>query len=152
LIIKKNVIKIWNLQSFEKLREIDSSSIKYLEPISDEILISLRSSFSQNEKFKVEFLQIETGQLVKSIRLQYDVCCAKLLTDELIALGLRNGEIKIYNFKKEETIKTISKEKMKRSNDLFLLSNGNLISTSNNQIKYWKLFEENEFDLTNQIK
>ena len=42
-------------------------------------------------------MQVETGELLKSIKLEFDVECAKLLTDELIALGLKNGEIKLWS-------------------------------------------------------
>ena len=64
-----------------------------------------------------------------------------MLMDNLIAIGLQNGEIQIYNISKEETVKTISAH----SSYLFqlkYLSNGNLLSgDGKGEIKLWKIFE-----------
>ena len=96
-----NQIKIWSLVTYECIIafKCHSDSILCLELTLDGNLMSC--SFDE----KVKLWQIETGEELKSIEFDYYVCCIKILNDELVAFGLRNGQIKIYNFIKDETIK-----------------------------------------------
>jgi WD40 repeat protein len=134
---KDDKIKIWDLETYEKINEIDSyfSSIDYLESTSDGILLGI------SNKRTVKIWQIETGKMLKSLQFEFDVSCSKILNDELIALGLRNGEIKIYNFIKMDTIKTVLTDQS-YINHLCLLSHGNLLCESHGEVKYWKIFDE----------
>jgi WD40 repeat protein len=132
-------IKIWNIQTFEKNKKIDSkSSNDCLELSSDGILFIL--TWAKNTMY---LWQIETCQMLKSIKFEFDIYCFKILTDDLIAFGLDDGIIKVYNYNKMEKIKTISAGEYYSIDHLLLLSNGNLVSESNGEIKNIKIFEEN---------
>ena len=139
---KEKKIKIWDLKTFKKIKEIniDSnlSSISYLKPLSDRILLSC--CYYKNI---INLWQIETGQMIKSIELEFSVHSAKLLNDELIALAqrtTREGLIIIYNFIKMEKIIIMSAHESD-IDKLCLISNGNLVSLSDSQIKYWKMLD-----------
>ena len=41
--------------------------------------------------------QLETGKMLKSIDLKRVVSCVRLLNDDLIGVGLENGELLIYD-------------------------------------------------------
>ena len=132
-------IRVWNIETFQIIKEIDTNSllIDYLEAISDEVLLSFSSKLNT-----ANLWQLETGKMIESIKFEFDVSCVKLLNDELIALGLQNGEIKIHNFIKSETIKTISADNSS-IRSILLLSNGNLISCSKSYIKHLQIFDQN---------
>ena len=85
--------------------------------------------------------QIETGNLLKSIQFEYDVKCAKVLNEYLIAISFSNGEIKIYDLNKMKVIKSFTAHSTFIYR-LHLLSNGNLLSSSEKgEIKLWHLLE-----------
>ena len=135
----ENNIKIWNLVTFEcvKILEGHFSHIYQLELILDGILLSC--SFDKT----VKLWQIETGKEkeLKSIRFNYPVYCLKVLNENLLAIGLGNEKIQIYDLKKQRTVKIFSSHS-NIINQLNSLSYGYLLSGSDNgEIKLWKIFE-----------
>ena len=133
---KDKTIKIWNSVTFECIRifEGHSDGIYHIELTLDGNL------FSGSLDKTVKLWQIETGKLLKSIAFEHQVNCVKTLNEDLIAIGLQNGEIKLYDLSKGETIKTIPAH-----NTIFKLnfvSNTKLLSGSRDgEIKLWKIFE-----------
>ncbi len=130
-------IKIWNIDAIECLKVLEghSDTVYNLELTSEGNFLSCSSDQT------VKLWQIETDKLLKSINFNESVICVKMLTGNLMAIGLENGEIEIYNISKEETVKTISAH----SSYLFqvkYLSNGNLLSgDGKGEIMLWKIFE-----------
>ena len=107
--------------------------IWYLELTSKSNLLSC------SEDNTVKLWQLETGQILKSIEFDGPVYCVKNLNDDLILVGLYNGEIQIYSLEENKNIRTISAHSsyVYRLN---LLSNGNLLSGSGKgDIKLWKI-------------
>ena len=79
--------------------------------------------------------------MLKSMKFNSYIYCVKAITDELILIGLEKGEIQIYNFIKDETIKKISAHSS-AVRQLILLSNGDLLSISQSgEIIILKMFE-----------
>jgi WD40 repeat protein len=63
-----------------------------------------------------------------------------MINDHLIAAGLFNGQIKIYDLIKSETIKTISAHKSFVNRLKYLSSDGKLLSgAGKGEIKLWKI-------------
>jgi WD40 repeat protein len=131
-------IKIWNLENFNCIKKLrfHSDVISYLELTSDGNL--LRYSFNQT----VKFWQIETGQLIKSIKFTDTVCCVKILNEHLLAVGLFEGQIQIYNFKNNKIVIKIPAHYLAVWK-LLLLKNGCLLSQSiDYEIKIWKILDD----------
>jgi WD40 repeat protein len=131
-------IKIWNLATFECVKTLEGHSnyINYLE------LTSYRDLLSCSDDKTVKLWKIETGQILKLIQFNHPVNCVKTLNEDLIATALDNGEIEIYDLKKNEKIKTI-KEHSTAVFRLNLLSNGHLLSSDvSGQIKLLKIFDK----------
>ena len=102
-------------------------------------------SFSYDQKVKL--WQIETVQLLKSIKFTFTdtdtVYCVKILNENLIAVGSDNGLIQIYNFNNKEIIITIPAHKSP-VDELLLLKNGCLLSKSDDgEVKLWKILDDN---------
>ena len=134
---KDKKIKVSNLDTFECIKVLigHSDLVYYLELASDGRLFSCSSDRT------VKIWQIETGEELKSIQFDHRVYCVQSLNQNLIAVGLQNGEIEIYDFIIMKNIKTISAHST-YVHRLLLLSNGNLLSCSrDDEIKYWKLLE-----------
>ena len=136
-----DTIKIWNLQTFECIKVLDHSyKVSFLELTSDDNLLSF--SF---EDQTVKIWQIETGELLDLIDFEDidTVNCVKILNEHLIAVGLYEGQIKIYNFKNKEKIITIPVHQSPVV-ELLLLKNDCLLSQSEaGQIKIWKILDDN---------
>ena len=84
--------------------------------------------------------------MLRSIQFEEPLCCIKSSNEDSISVALENGEIQIYNYKKMETVKTISAHSscVKR---MCSLSNGNLVSGSeDSDIKLWELWFQWEFE------
>ena len=132
-------IRIWDLETCECIKVISHQSIEtilYLEFTLDGNLFS----FSWDQT--VNIWELKSGNLLKSIHFEYVVNFVQTLNDELIAVAFENGEIQIYNYRKEEIVKTISAHGSNVSR-LYLLKNGHLLSGSTNgDIKLWKLLEK----------
>ena len=127
-------IIIWCLETFECIKELcgHSATIYNLELTSNGILLS--SSLDAT----VKFWNLETGEMIKSIELYSPVYFSKVLTDELIAIGIGNGPIKIFDYKNNQYFDTITT--YSSINQIHLLSNGNLLSAwQNGKIKLYKL-------------
>ena len=76
-------------------------------------------------------------EFLKSIIFDHSVNCVKSLNYEFIVIGLKNGQIQVYNLEKSETIKFFSAHSF--AVYLLKLINNNLLSTSQNgQVKLWK--------------
>ena len=128
-------IKIWNLKTFEcvKLLVGHSDIVYNLELASNLNLLSC------SEDKTVKFWQIETGELLKSIQFDSPVKYLKKVRQDLIAIALNNGEIHIYDISNHVKVKSISAHST-YVNQLYLLSNGCLLSGSENgEIKLWKI-------------
>ena len=135
-------IKIWNLQTFEciKVLEGHSDDVSCLELTSDGNLLSF--SFGDQT---VKIWQIETGELLDLIDFEDidTVNCVKILNEHLIAVGLYEGQIKIYNFNNIELIITIPAHQSPVVK-LLLLKNGCLLSQSEDgEVKLWKILDSN---------
>ena len=140
------LIKIWNISSFECIKVLESHSdyVYFIENAFDEIFLSC----SGDQTIKI--WQKETFELIKSIKFDYPVFCVKMLNKDLIAIGLGDdnffsdnniGHIIIYDLEKMQVIKTINAHSTYIYR-LHLLSNGNLLSGSENGVlKLWKLLE-----------
>jgi WD40 repeat protein len=88
--------------------------------------------------------EIESGKILKLLKFDHPVCCAKKLKDDLIVVGLRNGEIQIYDLNNMELIINIKTHSYYEFfiNQLEILPNGNLLSASSGgEIKLWKIVE-----------
>ena len=122
-----NIIKIWNLKTFDCIRELEGHSdiIHYIESSSDG-----RSLFSCSRDGTVKIWQIETGELLKSIEPENSVRCVKNLNEDLMIMSIAYGHIQIYNFNKMEIVQTIKNHLSSDVGRLHLLKNGNLISIS----------------------
>jgi WD40 repeat protein len=144
-------INIWSLETFENIQHNEDS----FDNIFNFELTSNGNLLSCSRDKTVKLWELESGEFLKSIRFDQIAYCVKILNDELIAVGLRNGEIKIYNFNKEETIKTVLAHESYIDN-LYLLSNGNLLSQSYGEIKYWKIldntYDNDDFDDVYELK
>ena len=104
-------------------------------------LVSNGNLLSCSDDKTVKLWQIETGKMLKSIEFNYQVYCMRVLNKNLLAIGLQNGKIKIYDLSKKETVKTI-RAHSKYLYRLNVLSNGNLLSGSyNGEIKLWKILD-----------
>ena len=130
-----NKIKIWNIETFECVKVIES----YLNTIFNLELTANGNLLSCSYEKIVEFRHIESGELLESLQFDHPVKCIKTLNDELVAIGLQNGHIIIYDLNRMKEIKIISTHSSFIYN-LVLLSNGNLLSGSGEgDIKLWKL-------------
>jgi WD40 repeat protein len=130
-------IKIWNCETFECIKVLDghSDTIWFIATSSGNLL-------SCSNDNTVKLWQLETGQILRSIEFDEPVNCIKNFNDDLIVVGLNNGEIQIYSLDKKENVKTISAHSS-YVNRLHLLANGNLLSGSGNgDIKLWKIFDK----------
>ena len=85
---------------------------------------------------------------MESINFDNPICCVIKLNDDLIGVGLQNGDIVIYNTKRLKSIKRISAHteinQFRQGSviQMYLMSNGCLLSGSKNgEIKLWKIFE-----------
>lgn len=143
-------IKVWCLETYECIKELvgHTDLISCLELTSDgENLLS--SSKDQT----IKLWQLNTGKILKSIKLENHVWHTKVLNSDLIAVDVGTGlinEINIYSLSKMKTVK-----KFKAHHEslrgifhsvfivkLHLLSNGNLMSACvNGEIKTFKIFE-----------
>ena len=131
-------IKIWNLRTFEKFKEIESeSSINYLDLTSDGNLLSCSLEKT------VKLWQIETGKILKSVKFEKAVNFVKSLNEDLILVSIRWCEIQVYNFNKMEVVRTVSSSDHQSGiHHLYLLANGDLLSGSDDgEIKLWKMLE-----------
>ena len=132
-------LKIWNLLTFKRLHLIEGYGglASYLELTSDQNFLS----FSNN--ITVELWHTETGKLLKSNEFEDRVFCFKILNEDLIAVGLYDGSIKIYNINNMIIVITILAHES-AVKELILLKNGCLISQSDDgEIKLWKILDNN---------
>ena len=130
-------IKIWRLLTFECIKELvgHSNNILCLQLNSNGDLLSCSTDKT------VKIWQIETGEMLKSIEFSDSIYYFKVLTDDLLAVALSNGQIEIYNFNKMKSMKSITAH-TSLAYRLLLLSNGNLLgSFVNGEIKLFKLLE-----------
>ena len=106
-------------------------------------------SFSDGQ---VRLWQIDTGEILKSIEFNNEVCCLKALKEDLIAICTFNKKIIIYDLTQSSIIKSISPH----SSDVemfYLLSNGNLLSGSTNgEIKLLEMLDWFTNSLFNILK
>ena len=132
-------IKIWSLNhnnNYECLNVFQNHAdrISFLDlTLNDCNLVSC----SDDKSMKI--WEIETGKLLKSIQFDDIIYCIKVLDERLIAIGLFNGEIKIYDLVKDKCVKSFMAHTtfIYRLNSL---SNGNLLSASGKgEIKLWKI-------------
>ena len=140
----EKIIKIWSLEpSIECIKEIADHSNSNIE-------LNLNAgyilSYSLNKIIKLWHL--ETGELLESINFDDPICSVIKLNDDLIGVGLQNGDIVIYNTKRLKSIKRISAHteinhfRQGSVIQMYLMSNGCLLSGSKNgEIKLWKIFE-----------
>ena len=134
---KDNKIKIWNLETFECIKVLrgHSNYIFNLDLTSDGYL------FSCSTDKTVKSWRLETGELLKSIQFEHPVYYVKTLNEDLIAVALENGDIQIYNFNKEEIVKTILAHSFPVL-CLNLLKNGDLLCESaQGEMKLFKMLE-----------
>jgi WD40 repeat protein len=117
-------IKIWRIETLECINMIEG----HLDTIYNLELTSNGNLLSCSNDKTVKLWQIETGEMLKSIEYEHPVYCVKELNEDLIAVGLHNGEIQIYDLNKMENIKTISAHSSFLVYRLKVLSNGGLIS------------------------
>ena len=134
-------IKIWNIETFELINSIfkDSFSVNCFQ------LTSNGNLFSFLDGNTIKLWKIDTCELLNSIELYFEHSGyrVKALNEVLIAVGFRNGQIQIYNFKNKEIVITIPAHQS-AVNELLLLKNGCLLSRSENgEIKLWKIFDNN---------
>ena len=130
-------IKIWSIYTFECIKILagHSNTINSLEATANGRLISCSTDKS------VKLWQIETGKMLETIQFDCSVNCLKILTDDLIAIGLDSGKIQIYDLSKCKTLKIISAHVLNLF-QLNFLSNKNLMSVcGNGEIKLWKIFD-----------
>ena len=85
--------KLWDLEIFECTKEDKghSSVILYFDLTSDGLLLS----FSSDKTLRL--VKMDTNEPLRTIQLNHSVSCIKLLNDNLIAVGLHNGQIQIYD-------------------------------------------------------
>ena len=131
-------IKIWHLETFECVKVLDghSSDINCIELNSNDNLLSC------SEDRTIKLWQIETGQLLKSIKFDQIVNNIKSLNQDLISIALENGNIQIYNYHKMEIVKTIQAHSSYVYRLYYLSNDGHLVSGSEDgEIKMWTIFE-----------
>jgi WD40 repeat protein len=119
-------IQIWDLQTFKCIKQLKSYFNGYYLTqltINQDLL-----TFSGNE---IKLVQIETGDLLKSIKFDHSIFHVKSLNVDLIAAALENGDVQIYDLCDMEMVKSIQTDS-KGASDICLLSNGKLLSASTN--------------------
>ena len=130
-------IKIWNSKTFDCIKSLEghTNKINHLELLSNINLISC------SDDSTVKLWHIESGELLKSIQFNHWTNCAKVLNNNLLAISFSNGQIQLYDLNKMKTIKSL----LAHSSFVYrlhLLSNGNLLSSSENgEIKLSCLLE-----------
>ncbi len=129
-------IKIWNLDIFECLRVLEG----HLGAVYNLELTTEGNLLSCSDDETVKLWQIETGNLLKSIQFDYPVYCVKILTDNLFAIGLENGEIQINDWSKKESLDII-KAHTSLIHQLTVLPNSNnlLSGSGSGDIKLWEI-------------
>ena len=136
---KDNKIKIWDLETYKciKILEGHSDMVRYLEVTSDGDLLSC------SDDKTVKQWDIETGELLETFKFNHSILCVKALDDDLIAVGLQNGEMQLYSRDKMQNIKSVSFNNTTFIKRIHLLpTNGNfLIGLGNGEIKLVKIFD-----------
>ena len=138
------LIKIWSLETFECIKVINGDwyRINYIDFTSDGNL------FSCSKDGTIKVWQLETGKMLKSIDLKRVVSCVKLLNDDLIAVGLENGDLLIYDLKTNKTLHCLyscnrEEARWHSVNCIYFLSNGNLLhGCRSGGIRLFKLFDK----------
>jgi len=122
-------IKIWNLQTLKCINTLEGHSnlICCLELISNEFLLSC------SEDQTVKLWNINTGEVLNSIDFDHRVYSIKLFNNDLLSVGLGNGEIIIIN-NRLERIKCVSLYATLIC-QIHLMTNGDLLIGSENEIK-----------------
>ena len=137
----KNVIKLWDVDEFKKIRELvgHTNSIMCLELNLDGNLLS-----GSNDKL-MKLWNLETGVCLKTIIFDSHVYCIRPINSDLIAVGTsrkKGQNLIIYDIRNEQEIKNTV------SNDCYictidLLSNGFLVTgCGNGKIKLWKILDK----------
>ena len=121
---RENMIKIWNLETFDCIQTISKGEFQGICNLDLTSNGNLLTSSSSDKTVKL--WQIETGEILKSIQFQYEVFCLRTINENLIAVGLENGKIIIFDLNKMEIIKEISKRNLTDIYCLHILSNGNI--------------------------
>lgn len=138
-------IKIWNLETYECIQVLEghSEKIYYLELTIDGYLLSCSYDCT------VKLWEMESGKMLKSISFNKPVYCVKVVDENVIAVGLADGEIIIYDLNNNEKMKTMlpqwrSLPSSSSSNRLEILSNGSMLSGLNDGRLnlLWNVFEE----------
>ena len=130
-------IKIWSLKTYEcnKILEGHSDTIYFVNINSNGNLLSC----SMDKTLKL--WETETGEMLKSTEFKHQIFCIKILNEDLVAVGLQNGEIIIFDFNASIIINRF-RSQSSCVNRLYLLSDGDLISGSiDGQLKIWKIFD-----------
>ena len=131
------LIKIWSLDTFECINILEGH-LDYISCL--DLTLNDLTLISCSRDHTVKLWQLESGEMLNSIRFDSPVCSVKRLNHDLIAVGLCNGEIQIYDINKMYLIKTISAHSTFVFR-LYPLSNGDLLSGSGNgEIKLWTIF------------
>ena len=126
-------IKIWDLQTLKCIQTLDGHSnlICSLESITNEFLLSC------SEDQSVKLWNVNTGECLNSIDFDNRVYSIKLFNNDLVAVGLGNGDVIIINSQIEK-VKVISSAHESLICQIHLMMNGNLITGSEMDIKQWK--------------
>ena len=142
-------IKIWNLNSFECINELKGhlDRINNLELISNgNVIVSCSSDKS------IKLWNIKTGACLKTICFKSSVNYLKKISDDLLIIAKNQDEedkeddIFIYDLTCNQIRAKFSSNHKTNAgsfvNQLILLSNGNLISTSDDglELKLWNFF------------
>ena len=130
-----STIKIWSIESYQCIQVLEGhwDAIRYLS------LSPNGNLFSCSNDLCLKIWQIETGRMLQTLLFNYSVNCISIINNNLIAVGLDNGEIMIYDLNEMKSIKTI----LAHSSCVYrmnLLSNGNLLTGSNaGDVRLWDI-------------
>ncbi len=129
-------IKIWDLESFKCEQTLDQHTDvvwRIQKLLNNQIL-------SCSKDTTIKLWDVESGHCLKTFKNGYEVCCLKILSQNMFASGSKGG-IKIWNFENKKCIKTL-KGHNGFVRDLLLLPNGSLVSCSEDKtIKVWNIEE-----------
>ena len=117
-------IKIWNLVTNECIRELvgHSDTIYSLKLANDG-----KNLLSCSQDKTLNIWNLESGRLESNHSFENPVYCVEILDQNLITIGLGNGEVIIYDLNKSKITKKILKISSVAINQLKLLKNGEFL-------------------------
>jgi WD40 repeat protein len=137
-------IKIWDSNNFQLLRKITG----HLKPINCLKMLNDETILSGSKDETIRIWKIDSGECLRTLNFNDWVNCVETFNNDqmlIIAIGKysflenRPGGIIIYDLYKNEEIKRIYSSGSVYS--MFLLSNGNLLTGGDEDIKLWNFLE-----------